>query len=107
LLSSQSFLRIAESAAAAHPEISIAPSPKNPLKNRSGTDVFKDDLQKVRFLKIGRYPTLTFTTDKHSRGIMITGYRLYEVRNAWTNVHFRDRKRKKPVIDGFFHTKHK
>jgi predicted DsbA family dithiol-disulfide isomerase len=44
----------------------------------SGVDAFRNDLQKTRFLKIGRYPTLTFTNN-NTTGIMITGYRPYEV----------------------------
>ena len=42
------------------------------------TDAFREDLQKARFLKIGRYPTFTFT-NRSSKGIIITGYRPYEV----------------------------
>jgi predicted DsbA family dithiol-disulfide isomerase len=47
-------------------------------KNDAGVESFRADLQQARFLKIGRYPTLTFTRDK-ARGIMITGYRPYDV----------------------------
>lgn len=44
----------------------------------AGVEAFRDDLQQTRFLKIGRYPTLTFTNGE-ARGIMITGYRPYDV----------------------------
>jgi predicted DsbA family dithiol-disulfide isomerase len=47
-------------------------------KKDAGVEAFRADLQQARFLKIGRYPTLTFTKDK-ARGIMITGYRPYEI----------------------------
>lgn len=47
-------------------------------KNGSGIEAFRNDLQKTRFLKIGRYPTLTFTKN-NTTGIMITGYRPYDV----------------------------
>ena len=44
----------------------------------SGADAFTADLQKTRFLKIGRFPTLTFTNNT-ATGIMITGYRPFNV----------------------------
>jgi predicted DsbA family dithiol-disulfide isomerase len=47
-------------------------------ENGSGADAFTQDLQKTRFLKIGRFPTLTFTK-QNARGIMVTGYRPFEV----------------------------
>ena len=49
-------------------------------------EAFRSDLQQTRFLKIGRYPTLTFT-DTSARGIMITGYRPYAVlKDALTHM---------------------
>jgi predicted DsbA family dithiol-disulfide isomerase len=47
-------------------------------KKDAGVESFRADLQQARFLKIGRYPTLTFTKDK-AKGIMITGYRPYDI----------------------------
>jgi predicted DsbA family dithiol-disulfide isomerase len=47
-------------------------------RDGSGTHAFRNDLQKTRFLRIGRYPTLTFT-NHNARGIMVTGYRPYDV----------------------------
>lgn len=51
-----------------------------------GADAFREDLQRTRFLKIGRYPTFTFT---HAgvAGIIITGFRPYDVlRQALTQM---------------------
>ena len=39
---------------------------------------FKEDLMKVRFHKIGRYPTLTMSKPAQ-KGVIITGYRPYDV----------------------------
>lgn len=47
-------------------------------RDGSGVNAFRDDLKQTRFLKIGRFPTLTFT-NASSKGIMITGYRPFEV----------------------------
>ena len=44
----------------------------------SGADALREDLQATRFLKIGRFPTFTFT-NTGAKGIIITGYRPYEV----------------------------
>jgi predicted DsbA family dithiol-disulfide isomerase len=58
--------------------------------NDAAVDSFRNDLQQTRFLKIGRYPTLTFTRD-NAKGIMITGYRPYDVLvdalSQVTNIH--------------------
>jgi len=40
-------------------------------------EAFRDDLKKVRYHQISRFPTLTFTNG--AKGVMITGYRPYEV----------------------------
>ena len=47
-------------------------------KDGSGMDAFRKHLMQTRFLGIGRYPTLTFTQSE-SKGIMITGYRPFDV----------------------------
>ena len=44
----------------------------------SGANAFRGDLGQTRFLKIGRYPTLTFTLHG-PKGIIITGYRPFDV----------------------------
>ena len=51
---------------------------KGAWESGAGARAFREDLQKTRFLKIGRYPTFTFT-NAGPKGIMITGYRPYEV----------------------------
>lgn len=45
-------------------------------KDGSGIEAFSGDLRQTRFLKIGRYPTITFTAGGPT-GVMITGYRPY------------------------------
>ena len=42
----------------------------------AGTEVFKKDLQEVRYKNINRFPTLT-VNNGNERGMMITGYRPY------------------------------
>ena len=71
-------LSVAEEVSHAEPEQFSLVMFEDAWQNGSGVEAFKRDLQQTRFLKIGRYPTLTFTTTK-VRGIMITGYRPYEV----------------------------
>ena len=44
----------------------------------AGHQPFRDDLQRVRYHKISRFPTLTII-NKKSKGVLITGYRPYEV----------------------------
>jgi predicted DsbA family dithiol-disulfide isomerase len=71
-------LSVAEEVSHAEPEQFSLGMFEDAWQNGSGVEAFKHNLQQTRFLKIGRYPTLTFTTTK-ARGIMITGYRPYEV----------------------------
>lgn len=51
---------------------------RDDLKNGRGRDAFRSDLQKTKYHGIGRFPTLTFT-DVNGKGIIIVGYRPYEV----------------------------
>ena len=73
--------KIAETTASANPGLLNYNRFEADWKNGSGMEAFNEDLQRTRFLRIGRYPTLTFTTGKASKGIMITGYRPYDVLN--------------------------
>lgn len=50
-----------------------------------GKELFRADLQKASYHKIGRYPTLTFQNPQ-GKGIIITGYRPYEILEQ---AHFR------------------
>jgi len=48
------------------------------LAHKRGEASFMEDLRRVRFYNIGRFPTLTMNRNKQA-GVMITGYRPYEV----------------------------
>ncbi|MVN21474.1 DsbA family protein [Mucilaginibacter arboris] len=48
------------------------------ISSEKSLELFRNDLQKVRYNRIGRFPTLTLHKPGQS-GIMITGYRPYEV----------------------------
>jgi putative protein-disulfide isomerase len=62
----------------------------------SGVSAFRNDLQQTRFLKIGRYPTLTFTGEA-SKGIIITGYRPFDVlKEALDHMFEQTRKKQNP-----------
>jgi len=50
-------------------------------KNQNGNDSFRKDLEKCAYHKIGRFPTLTFTS--RDKGLIIVGYRPYDVLE-WT-----------------------
>ena len=58
-----------------------------------GMNAFRDDLKQTRFLKIGRFPTITFSNGS-SKGIMITGYRPYEIVKEALDRMFEDMKKK-------------
>lgn len=70
-------MKIAEEVSDEHGELDFKLF-KESWENGSGAQAFRADLQQTRYLKIGRYPTLTFTTD-HTKGLMITGYRPYAI----------------------------
>lgn len=48
------------------------------LHSEASRQAFRDDLAKVRYHQIGRFPTVTMTRPD-GRGLIITGYRPYEV----------------------------
>lgn len=48
-------------------------------KKGSGLDPFRNDLQKARFHSIGRYPTLTIHNLKKAEGVILVGYRPFEI----------------------------
>ncbi len=70
-------MEIAEEVSRAHSSFDLA-SFQQAWKDGSGLQAFRSDLQQTRYLKIGRYPTLTFTMDG-VKGLMITGYRPYPI----------------------------
>jgi predicted DsbA family dithiol-disulfide isomerase len=51
---------------------------KNDWDSGNGKNAFRSDLQKAKLNNIGRFPTLTFQ-DETGRGVMMVGYRPYEV----------------------------
>jgi predicted DsbA family dithiol-disulfide isomerase len=75
---SEVILSIAEALANRHPDKFDFHSFNASWRDGSGVDAFTADLQKTRFLKIGRFPTMTFTNGT-ATGIMITGYRPFNV----------------------------
>ena len=48
------------------------------LQSNAGADAFREDIHNSRIHKIGRFPTLTLQKPG-KQGVMITGYRPYEV----------------------------
>jgi putative protein-disulfide isomerase len=48
------------------------------LNSEASREAFRKDLEKVRYHQIGRFPTITLTRPGR-QGILITGYRPYEV----------------------------
>jgi predicted DsbA family dithiol-disulfide isomerase len=69
-------------------------------KDGTGVQAFKSDLQQARYVKIGRYPTLTFTSDQ-AKGLMITGYRPYSILQDALRHMKELSKSKNPSEDGF------
>lgn len=51
---------------------------ENDYQSGAGHQPFRDDLQRVRYHKISRFPTLTIINNT-GKGVFITGYRPYEV----------------------------
>lgn len=47
------------------------------FNNEASRQAFRDDLNKIRYNRIGRFPTLTISRSD-GKGIMMTGYRPYE-----------------------------
>ena len=48
------------------------------MENDSGLEDFRKDLKEIQYRNIKRFPTLVMKTDS-ARGIVITGYRPYEM----------------------------
>lgn len=93
-------LGVAEELSRTEPEHFSLAKFQDAWQNGSGIEAFKHDLQQTRFLKIGRYPTLTFTTTK-ARGIMITGYRPYDVLKEALDQMLIESSKKNPPCGGF------
>lgn len=66
---------------------------KEAWRDGRGVKAFREDLKQTRFLKIGRFPTITFT-NASSKGIMITGYRPYTVMKEALEQMFQDTAKK-------------
>lgn len=48
------------------------------LSSEESRNAFRNDLQRARYNRIGRFPTLTITKP-HEKGVLITGYRPYKI----------------------------
>ncbi len=59
-----------------HPEIFDFQRFKKEYNGDRSREAFRQDLQKVKLNKIGRFPTFTISANGH--GVIITGYRPYE-----------------------------
>jgi putative protein-disulfide isomerase len=68
---------VSENLANDHPQIFDFGRFKKEYNGDLSREAFRQDLQKVKLNKIGRFPTLTISNGKE-RGVMITGYRPYE-----------------------------
>ncbi|WP_423147506.1 DsbA family protein [Rubrolithibacter danxiaensis] len=51
------------------------------LSAEDSLELFRNDLKRVRYNRIGRFPTITMSKED-GRGIILTGYRPYEVLSA-------------------------
>ncbi|WP_051350305.1 DsbA family protein [Dyadobacter alkalitolerans] len=69
-------MQIAQKAADDYPEIFDMQRFENEFNDEQSRQAFRVDLQKVRYNRIGRFPSLTITLN--GRGVLITGYRPYE-----------------------------
>jgi putative protein-disulfide isomerase len=68
---------VAEALANDHSDIFDIERFKNEYNGDLSREAFRQDLQKVKLNKIGRFPTFTISRGK-DHGVMITGYRPYE-----------------------------
>lgn len=60
------------------------------LQRKEAREAFREDLQRSRYLQIGRYPTLVVRRPGEQRGLLLTGYRPYA--SLWSAVqHVDDR----------------
>ena len=71
-------MQIAGDLAKRKPEVFSDEKFRKSWEEGSGSHSFLDDLRETRFLRIGRYPTVTFSNGG-VKGIIITGYRPYEI----------------------------
>jgi putative protein-disulfide isomerase len=69
--------QVAEALAKDHPEVIDFERFKKEYNGDLSREAFRQDLQKVKLNKIGRFPTFTISSHK-GHGVMITGYRPYE-----------------------------
>lgn len=69
---------IAKKLAEEHPGLLDLERFENDLYGETGPSAFRHDMQKVRYNRIGRFPTLTVQLGDKP-GVMITGYRPYNV----------------------------
>ncbi|MDX5347930.1 MAG: DsbA family protein, partial [Hymenobacteraceae bacterium] len=60
------------------PELYSAAQFEQDWESEKGLELFREDLQKVKYFNIGRFPTLTISKPGKA-GVIITGYRPYEV----------------------------
>jgi putative protein-disulfide isomerase len=71
-------LEAAEELSKASPHLLDPDKFKKDLLSEAGVNSFRDDLQKVRYHGIGRFPTLTMRRPQQA-GVIIIGYRPYKV----------------------------
>jgi putative protein-disulfide isomerase len=70
-------LEIAEQTSRLYPERFNVVTFKKAFNSEASRQAFRDDLSKIRYNKIGRFPTLTMSRPD-GKGIMITGFRPFE-----------------------------
>jgi putative protein-disulfide isomerase len=71
-------LELGEILSSASPHIFNFKKFKKDLHNDAGMNAFRDDLHKVRYHQIGRFPALTMRKPREA-GIIIIGYRPYKI----------------------------
>ena len=71
-------LAVAARLAQASPELLNLQQFEEDMQNEGGQDAFREDLQQVRYHRIGRFPTITLQKPSQP-GIIFTGYRPYAV----------------------------
>jgi predicted DsbA family dithiol-disulfide isomerase len=71
-------IELSESLTKTTPDLFNAIKFERDLLSGAGVNAFRDDLQKTRYHRIGRFPTLTFKRPNQA-GVIITGYRPYKV----------------------------
>lgn len=71
-------MEIAKNLEVDYPDIFSYNEFKTAMKNEEGRNLFRTDLQTSKYLDITRFPSLTLHREGH-RGILIVGYRPYEI----------------------------